>query len=284
MFRLIGKTHPGAVREHNEDAFYCDQEAGLAVVADGMGGYAAGEVASDITVKAMAELNPPADKLVAALVECHNRITAHADAHSESKGMGAAVVAAKLEEKQLSVCWAGDSRAYLFNREAVTLKAVSRDHSYVQFLLSQGQISEAQARAHPDRNLVTQCLGLHPPQPELTRVSWSKGDILLMCSDGVTDELPDATIRDLMGESSSLEAAANSLVEASLAAGGKDNITVILAENLSPLAAPAPSPAPPPAPEKKNLGTAQSVWVPVTLGVVAASLLIVIGVFVFYGL
>lgn len=272
MFRLFAKTHPGAVREHNEDAFYCDQDGGLAVVADGMGGYAAGEVASDITVKAMAELNPSADKLVAALVECHQRIIAHAEAHPESKGMGAAVVVARLNRKQLSACWAGDSRAYLYNPGS-GLKPVSRDHSYVQFLLSKGQISEAQAREHPDRNLVTQCLGLHPPQPELATVSWSRGDTLLLCSDGLTDELPDETIVQILREANGGETAASKLVEAALAAGGKDNVTVVLAENQSP----AETAQPTATPSEKNRGSAQGAWLPVVLGVAAAVVLIVVG-------
>lgn len=275
MFRLLGKTHPGAVREQNEDAFYSNDASGLAVVVDGMGGYAAGEVASDIIVKSLEELNPPAGGLVAALMECHNRILAHADAHPESKGMGAAVVVAKLERKQLSVCWAGDSRAYLFNRET-GLKTVSRDHSYVQWLFSQGEITESEARNHPKRNLVTQCLGLKAPQPELITVPWKPEDILLMCSDGLTDELDDAHIESILNQASSagdnFAVTVENLITAALESGGKDNVTVLLAENQctaddSPGSSKAEvSPAP---------KTAS--WLPVLAGAGAAVLVLAIG-------
>lgn len=285
MFRMIGKTHPGAVREHNEDAFHCDSENRLAVVADGMGGYAAGEVASEITVKTLAELKPAAGRLVAALVECHERIIQHSEQHPESKGMGAAVVAASLGESRLSVCWAGDSRAYLF--DGVELKPVSRDHSYVQWLLSQGQITEEQARTHPERNLVTQCLGLQPPQPELTTIKWNAGDLLLLCSDGLTDELTDGEISDCLANATSTDEAAEQLVEKALAAGGRDNVTVVLAENLSSgkseddrsarkQTPSAFSARKPPTGNNKSLGVATNPWIPAFLGIGAAIVLLVL--------
>ncbi len=266
MFELLAKTHAGAVRDHNEDAFYCDEANGLAIIADGMGGYAAGEVASAIIVDAVAELKPGADGLVAALVNSHHRITAHAQAHPASKGMGAAVVAAKLSTKAVSVCWAGDARAYLFNAKA-GLKPVSRDHSFVQLLLSQGKITEREARVHPDRNLVTQCLGINPPQPELTTVAWQRGDILLLCSDGLTDELDDESIAGLLRNNPSAAAAVDALVDAALAAGGRDNITVLLAKNL---ALPEESAA---SASSASQGGGNSAWKPIAVGIGAALLL-----------
>lgn len=276
MFRMIGKTHPGAVREHNEDAFFCDQEDGFAVVADGMGGYAAGEVASAIIVQALKEIRPKAEGLVAALVECHNRIVEHAQANPESKGMGSAAVAARLNDNQVAVCWAGDSRAYLFNPD-FGLRPVSRDHSYVQWLLSQGQISESQARVHPDRNLVTQCLGLNPPQPELSMANWSRGEILLLCSDGLTDELDDARIAAIMTAAENVPAALDQLVEAALESGGKDNITVILAENLA-----GGSSKKLPSDETANTASLKS-WLPIMLGVGAALVVVMIGLGIIFG-
>jgi protein phosphatase len=275
MFRLMGKTHPGAVREQNEDAFYGNEASGLAVVVDGMGGYAAGEVASDIIVKSLKELNPPAGGLVAALMECHNRILAHSREHPESKGMGAAVVVAKLEHKQLRVCWAGDSRAYVFNRET-GLRPVSRDHSYVQWLFSQGKISESEARNHPKRNLVTQCLGLNAPQPELTTVTWNPGEILLLCSDGLTDELDDERILSILNQASSAEdccaAALEDLITAALAAGGKDNVTVLLAENLF-----AADDLPATPKTARSQAPPKTSWIPILLGAGAAILVLAIG-------
>lgn len=267
MFRLMGKTHPGAVREHNEDAFYSNAASGLAVVVDGMGGHAAGEVASAIIVKSLEELDPPAANLVAALMECHHRLLAHSREHPESQGMGAAVVMAKLERKQLSVCWVGDSRAYLFSRER-GLTPVSRDHSYVQWLFSQGQITASEARNHPQRNLVTQGLGLNSPQPELATVDWGPGEMLLLCSDGLTDELDDERIERLLHDASRASdccaAAAESLMAAALESGGKDNVTVLLAENRF-------------APEGAPVTAKTTAWGPILLGVGAAALTLVIG-------
>lgn len=273
MFRVIAKTHTGAVREHNEDAFYCDQEQGFVVVADGMGGYAAGEVASDIVVKTLAELKPKAEALVAALVECHQRIVSHAQANPESKGMGAAVVAARFNPSQVALCWAGDARAYLFHPQR-GLAAVSRDHSYVQLLLAQGQLTEEQARTHPDRNLVTQCLGINPPQPELTMASWTHGDTLLLCSDGLTDELDDAAISQILLQASSIEDAVDQLIEAALKSGGRDNITVILAENLC---APSGAEHQDSASEAEQDSSDQVSWLPIVIGVGAALLVAVLG-------
>ncbi len=268
MFRVTGKTDVGKVREHNEDAFHCDPERGLLVVADGMGGYAAGEVASAIVVETLTELQPKAESLVSALVECHQRIVQHAQAHPESKGMGAAVVAARVDVRQVAVCWAGDARAYLF-QAAQGLSAVSRDHSYVQLLLAQGQLTEEQARVHPDRNLVTQCLGINPPQPELTTVRWGQGDQLLLCSDGLTDELEDAQISEILRRADSVEAAAEKLIEAALASGGRDNITVLLVENSAAGAADTLIDA---AEHESSID-----WKPIVFGVSAALLVVLIG-------
>lgn len=275
MFRLVGKTDPGSVRDHNEDAFFANEASGLAVVVDGMGGYAAGEVASDIIVQSLKEQEPEAGGLVAALMECHNRILAYSEKHPESKGMAAAVVLAKLEPSQLSVCWAGDSRAYLFN-PGTGLTPVSRDHSYVQWLLSRGEITESEARDHPKRNLVTQGLGLNSPQPELTTVPWGPGDLLLLCSDGLTDELDDDRIASILKETGSAgercEMASEALVRAALASGGRDNITVLLAENLCPEENTAETPGA----SAHETGTTAG-WLPILLGAGAAVLMLIIG-------
>jgi serine/threonine protein phosphatase PrpC len=230
MYRIYNKTHPGAVRDHNEDAFVADAHNGLVAVIDGMGGHAAGDVASGIVAATLAELNPDPDRLVAALMECHGRILAHAEAHPESRGMGATVVVAKLSPERVTVCWAGDCRAYLVNRQT-GLKPLSRDHSYVQWLLLRGEISAEQAQDHPERNVVTQCLGIHPPQPERTLVPWAAGDRLLLCSDGLTSELDDATIAGVLVTAESSAVALERLVDAALSAGGRDNITLVLVEH-----------------------------------------------------
>lgn len=228
--KMYGDTHPGNVRDHNEDAFVCEPDNKLALIADGMGGHAAGEVAAQITVNVAKELAGKKADLSTIMMESHERIMAHANEHVESRGMGCAAVAAQLNEKSVTVCWVGDSRAYLFSKDN-GLQALSSDHSYVQWLLSNGQISEHQARIHPDRNLVTQCLGIQPPEPEENTSSWQFGDKILLCSDGLTDELEDTEIEEILAGSVSIENCTAALIQAALNKGGKDNVTVLLVEN-----------------------------------------------------
>jgi protein phosphatase len=192
--------------------------------------------------------------------------------------MGAAVVTAKLERKQLSVCWAGDSRAYLFNPDT-GLRPVSRDHSYVQWLLSQEKITESEARTHPKRNLVTQCLGLKAPQPELNTVAWTPGEILLLCSDGLTGELDDEHIERILNNAMSAEdtceAATEELITATLAAGAKDNVTVLLAENRCETDA---APVTPQADTESPQAPRAISWLPILLGAGSAVLVLILGV------
>ncbi len=232
MLNMLAQTHPGKVRSHNEDAFLCEEQYAFSVLADGMGGHAAGEVASEITINTCKELAPRKESLISALVESHYRIVEHAEKHPESSGMGCAAVAAYYKRDELTVCWAGDSRAYLYNAEK-GLQPISQDHSYVQWLLANGEITEEQARVHPDRNLVTQCLGLHPPKPDTNTVPWQVGDIVLLCSDGLTDEVDDDVIASIMASSDSLQERLDHLMKAALDAGGRDNITIVLTENVA---------------------------------------------------
>lgn len=228
--KMYAETHPGKVRDHNEDAFLCEADLDFAIIADGMGGHAAGEVAAEITIDTARELANEKASLRAIMLESHQRILAHAEAHEESRGMGCAAVAAQVTATEVTICWVGDARAYLFNPED-GLKPLSRDHSYVQWLLANGQISEHQARIHPDRNLVMQCLGIKPPQPEVNTVPWRYGDIVLLCSDGLSDEVEDADIEALLKKADNLEQGVADLMQAAIDSGGKDNITTALIEN-----------------------------------------------------
>lgn len=255
----MAETHPGNVREHNEDAFFSSAEEGLALIADGMGGHAAGEVASEITVRTFKEIKPSADNLVATAMESHQRIVAHAEENVESRGMGSALVAAKFEKQTVTVCWVGDSRAYIFNEES-GLQPLTSDHSYVQWLLENGQINEHQARIHPDRNLVTQCLGVSPPDPEINTVPWQYDDIVLLCSDGLTDELDDEGIEAILRKDQSLEAALQLLMYTAIDNGGKDNISIALAQNKAKSLSVNPANM-----EVGELKTTS--WVPIAVGV-----------------
>lgn len=235
MIKISGATHSGRVRDHNEDAIFSDAASGLAVVADGMGGHASGEVASQITIETFAQ-GVNAD-LAATLLRAHAAIVARAVEQPESKGMGATVVAVQADEKLYRVAWVGDSRVYYWQRGS-GLRQVSRDHSYLEWMLRTGEITEAEARVHPQRNVVTQALGLNSPQPDSVIEAWRGGDRLLLCSDGLTDELEDAQIEALLGANAELESAASALIEAALRNGGRDNVSVVLLENATAAAAP----------------------------------------------
>lgn len=233
MIRISGQTHPGRVRDHNEDAIWSDAARGLAVVADGMGGHASGEVASRITVETFS--TAPEQALAETLLEAHRRIAAQAQAQPECAGMGATAVAARADARRYHISWVGDSRVYHW-RPGAGLRQVSRDHSFLQLLLSQGHISAEEARTHPRRNVVTQGLGHDTPQPDSFSDDWRGGDRLLLCSDGLSDELEDARIDAILAEHTDLEAAVAALLEAALASGGRDNISAILLENTAPAA------------------------------------------------
>jgi protein phosphatase len=236
MIKISGDTHCGRVREHNEDAIFIDVERGLALVADGMGGHASGEVASRLIVDTFAESRTPPQADAGALGElllgAHRRIADRAAAEPANSGMGSTAVAVAANGERFAASWVGDSRLYCW-RPGIGLRQLSRDHSYLDWLISQGQVSAEQARTHPQRNVVTQCLGLGDPQPDQLVENWQRGDRLLLCSDGLTDELEDDAIADILARHSDLDAARAALIEAALTGGGRDNISVVLLENYS---------------------------------------------------
>ena len=223
-------THVGLRRELNEDTYYGDAELGLWLVADGMGGHEYGEVASaiarEVVVGQVRAGNSLADAIRAAdeeIIRCSKR-------RGDSLPMGTTVVAARINGTRFEVAWVGDSRIYLW-RDG-TLTQISQDHSYVQALIAQGAITADQARSHPHRNVVTQALGVTNPQQlnvETLAGDWRPGMQLLLCSDGLTEEVDDASIaRVLARQECSAQECVDGLVAAALDGGGSDNVTVLL--------------------------------------------------------
>ena len=223
-------THVGLRRELNEDTYYGDAELGLWLVADGMGGHEYGEVASaiarEVVVGQVRAGNSLADAIRAAdeeIIRCSKR-------RGDSLPMGTTVVAARINGTRFEVAWVGDSRIYLW-RDG-TLTQISQDHSYVQALIAQGAITADQARSHPHRNVVTQALGVTNPQQlnvETLAGDWRPGMQLLLCSDGLTEEVDDASIaRVLAHQECSAQECVDGLVAAALDGGGSDNVTVLL--------------------------------------------------------
>lgn len=232
MININGDTHPGRVRENNEDAIFMDEALGFAVVADGMGGHASGEIASRIIVETLARERR--GTLPERLLLAHRNVVDHARENPASEGMGATVVAVQADATTYQLCWVGDSRAYHW-RPGKGLRQISRDHSYLELLLSHGQISETEAQKHPQRNVVTQALGVGKPEPETLKGDWCAGDRLLLCSDGLSDELDNTEIETLLAPEPELKAAVETLIGAALDKAGRDNVSVILMENSFPV-------------------------------------------------
>lgn len=231
-FRSAGLTHVGHVREHNEDAWLARPESGLWAVADGLGGHARGEVASAAIVAALARLPAPVDApghlraVEAALAAAHAEIQALGEATGDL--CASTVVVLVAFDRHYAVLWAGDSRVYRLR--AGTLERLTRDHSLVQELVDEGSLSPTDAESHPMRNRITRAVGLAGPL-ELDRAQGELlgNDLFLLCSDGLTGLVDEATMLRLLGtEADDLGAAA--LVQAALAAGGTDNVTVVLAQ------------------------------------------------------
>jgi protein phosphatase len=223
-------THTGLRRELNEDTYYGDSELGLWLVADGMGGHACGELASALARETIVREIRAGTPLEQAIRVADEEIIRASRRRNDTLPMGTTVVAARVQGNRFEVAWVGDSRAYLW-REG-RLAQLSQDHSYVQELVAQGSLTSEQARAHPHRNVVTQALGV--TDPAHLNVATMTGELrpgmqLLLCSDGLTEEVDDAGIADTLAyEECSAQECVDSLVAAALDGGGSDNITAIL--------------------------------------------------------
>ncbi len=224
-------THTGLVRKSNEDAYFADPGLGLWIVADGMGGHQAGEVASGIVISELPSSIERGDSLVEAIEMSHLLIQLASEVGQSSKRMGSTVVALRLEALRYQIAWVGDSRAYLW--KGSKLRRLTRDHSYVQMLLDQGLILEAEAQNHPSRNVITQGLGVgsldgNSVRPDQVEGVLRLGETIILCSDGLTGEIEDWFIADIMARTNDIQERLDRLIDAALNAGGIDNITVIL--------------------------------------------------------
>jgi protein phosphatase len=247
--RAAVMTDVGMVREHNEDATMAVEfvrqslvepaQSYLFVVADGMGGAEAGEVASAIAVGAIrnyvesglgsAEVQNPSQLLTAALEEANRKIIEYQAAHPESRGMGSTAVSVLIVPPEGAVAWVGDSRVYL--SDAAGLRQLTRDHSLVQRLIEIGQITPEEARHHEHKNVITRSLGARQSGPagaEGMALRLKRGDRLMLCSDGLTAHVEDHTIGEVLRRHDDPYAATRELVVAANAGGGSDNVSVIV--------------------------------------------------------
>jgi serine/threonine protein phosphatase PrpC len=228
MLMMVGSTDVGQ-RSHNEDCFVVDEELALAVVADGMGGYASGEVASSIVAETLVRELTEGNSLSQAISQSHHAVKSAVVAGRGGAGMGAAVVGVVFRDYDYQICWVGDCRAYLWDGEA--LRQLTRDHSYVESLLSRGLITWQESETRPDRNLITQAVGataVNEVDVDSVEGSLTRGEELLLCSDGLNDVLSGQTIGEILDTDTPPNERCEQLVRAAARAGGKDNITALL--------------------------------------------------------
>jgi PPM family protein phosphatase len=218
------ESAPGRAHEVNEDALGSAPEHRLWLVADGMGGHAAGDVAAALVRDTMLEQVAAGAALEDAVASAHRAVVEAAAADPSLSGMGSTVVAVRVDDDQARLAWVGDSRGYLLRDGA--LRCLTRDHSLVQWLLEQGQISAEQAAHHPERNVLVRTLGFEDPQAEVATVALEPGDVLLLCSDGLTGVLSDTDIRRLLLAAATPEAAAALLVGTVVERQGRDDASV----------------------------------------------------------
>jgi protein phosphatase len=266
VIQYDAKTHPGRVRDHNEDNIFGGTEPELWIVADGMGGHACGEVASEIVVTSLRSLYDEGKSLPSAIELAHKAVTGHAQKNPEAKGMGATVVAMSSHESQYTIAWVGDSRAYRLRGNELEL--LTRDHSYLEWLKDNG-ITIEEARKHPKRNVITQSIGVGEPNPDSVNGDFQSGDRYLLCSDGLNDELTDQEIQEILYTAADSETVTQQLIEAALEKGGRDNVSVIVVD-IDP--AKRKTAALPGKVLKSALSSEQAkrTWLPIAVGVAAA--------------
>ena len=254
-------THPGQVRTSNEDAFLV--EGGLFVVADGMGGHNAGEVASAMAVESLrrSAANIVDDAtLETALRAANEEIFGESMANHVRHGMGTTIAVLKVtDDGTVLVANVGDARIYRWHEG--NLSRITKDHSYVQELVDEGIISLEEARVHPRRNIVTRALGIDA-EVEISTATLpvTIGARYVLCSDGLVDEVTDSEISAVLSRYADSTAAAEALIAAANAAGGRDNITVIVVDVLPESAAlSGSSPSPPPIAERSSADSPEPV-------------------------
>jgi PPM family protein phosphatase len=225
----ICKTDTGRQRRDNEDSAFARPP--VFVVADGMGGAQAGEVASRIAIEAFEEGLPDSgsaeERLADRVRDANRQIYDRSRTDYGSAGMGTTLTAAYVDDADLAIAHVGDSRAYLFRDGS--LQRLTQDHSLVDELVRHGKLTEAQAAEHPQRSIITRALG---PEPEVEVDTWTypvrAGDVLLLCSDGLTSMISEERVAEILGASPTLANAADALIAEANEAGGRDNITVVL--------------------------------------------------------
>ena len=236
--KTYGDSITGMIRKKNEDCVLIHDcyAPYFVLVADGMGGAAAGEVASILTAKYMEKyiLDSGEKKINKELLQkavdyTNNEIIDQINKNKAFKGMGSTLTFATFTEKEVLLAQVGDSAAYAFSKGE--LKKITKDHSYMQKLIDSGMLTDDQAKTFPYRNIITRAMGMEGVKADYYCESWSKGDLFFLCSDGMTNNTEISIICDILNENVSLKHKVDRLLKYALECGGSDNISVILVEN-----------------------------------------------------
>jgi serine/threonine protein phosphatase PrpC len=242
-WRAVGGTDVGRVRKGNEDAFLVDEARGVFLVADGMGGHVAGEIASDIakrsvggTLQQGVDRRLAADDLAHSMVDSFRvadlAIAEHVAANPETEGMGTTVTAIVIcTDGTYRMGHIGDSRAYLLR--GGQLAQISRDHTWVQREVDEGRLTPSAARKHPYSHILTRALGADPSDaPDLQAGQLQAGDLLLLCSDGLTGMVTDRNLERILQTPATNEERIEEMIVLANKRGGRDNITAVIVEML----------------------------------------------------
>ena len=224
------RTDVGCMRDHNEDSLLVAPP--LFAVADGMGGHAAGEVASEIAITVLGEKaphTPDAAALGRAVEDANRAVILAANEKRGRAGMGTTMTAAVLQKDRLVIAQVGDSRAYLLHQGR--LQQLTRDHSLMADMIEAGRLTPEEARTHPNRSVITRALGSDPRMvPDLYEITVETGDRLLLCSDGLSSMVEDSAIESTLARTRDPQRCASMLVNEAIAAGGYDNVTVVVVD------------------------------------------------------
>lgn len=233
-------SHVGLVRKVNQDGYLVREEPGkeyLVCVADGMGGHVAGEVASALALQTIeqevqnkTEIDP-LNRLVGAVLSANKQVYEQSTHTEIYAGMGTTIVAALLQQDVLWIAHVGDSRAYMA-RKNQEFALLTEDHSLVNELLRRGQIKPEEAIRHPQRHMLTRALGTLPDVVvESSEIAWQEGDILVICSDGLTTHVSDERMQTILSGPGELQSKVDQLIKEALDQGGHDNVTVVAVQN-----------------------------------------------------
>jgi len=235
--KSVGKTDVGVKRDTNQDNIFVSEKPigplpNLFIVADGMGGHAAGDFASRYAISVVTDfikkssVRNPISLLKRALVYASNEVFRESERDKEKAGMGTTMVCCVLEGNSLYVANIGDSRLYVIHDD---IRQITMDHSLVEELIRNGQLERNKGRNHPEKNIITRAMGSRDEaMPDFFEVELVEGDYVLLCSDGLSNMVKDDEIRDIISESAAPEGAVESLIQRANYYGGNDNISAIV--------------------------------------------------------